>query len=168
MVFGVCVRSSNLISCCLSLVAGVSRGRGDPGGDRVDEQRVSRPRWSEWTNAMRFDRAAKRWQQALSDAALWAVVRALSFRCVVEAVRSAMRFADAHAVDPSRAGSVPGFREDWAAALKVPKSVYARERARAMSRHCGCPCRTFGTAFVRADLGCTFDPGDDLGCFGSV
>ena len=77
-----------------------------------------------------------------------------------------MRFADAHAVDPSRAGSVPGFREDWAAALKVPKSVYARERARAMSRHRGCPYRTFCTAFAWADLRRTFDLDNDLRRFG--
>ena len=164
--FGACARSPNLISCCLSLVAGVSRGRGDPGGDRVDEQRASHPRWSEWTSAIRFERAAERWQQALSDAALWAVVRALSFRCAVEAVGSAMRLADAHAVDPSRAGSMPGFHVGWAAALEVPKSVYARERARAMSRHRGCPYRTFCTAFAWADLRRTFDLDNDLRRFG--
>jgi hypothetical protein len=39
---------------------------------------------------------------------------------------------------------------------------------RAMSCHRECPCRTFCKAFVRADIGCTFDLGDDLGRFGSV
>ena len=77
-----------------------------------------------------------------------------------------MRLADAHAVDPSRAGSVPGIRVDCAAALEVLESLRARERTRAMSRHRGCPCRTFCTAFARADLGRTFDLDNDLRRFG--
>ena len=68
----------------------------------------------------------------------------------------------------SRVGSMPGLSVHRAAALNVLESLHAHERARAMSRHRGCPCRTFCTAFARADLGRTFDPGDDLRCFGHV
>jgi hypothetical protein len=79
-----------------------------------------------------------------------------------------MRLADVHAVDPSHARSVPKIRVDCAAAPKVLECLHVRERARAMPHHCGYPHRTFCMAFARADLGCIFDPGDDLECFGHV
>jgi hypothetical protein len=64
-----------------------------------------------------------------------------------------------HSEGFSRAGSVPGVGVDLAAALVARKSLLARARACAMSSYCGCPRRTFCTAFgfaptpnARADL----------------
>ena len=55
-----------------------------------------------------------------------------------------------------RVGSMSGISVHREAALNVLESLHAHERARAMSRHRGCPCCTFCTAFARADLGRTF------------
>ena len=84
----------------------------------------------------------------------------------VQAVGSALVLRHAQDVDPSRAVSVPGTHVDWPVALDVLLSLDARERARAVSRTPGAPCRTICTAFARADLGRTFDLDNDLRRFG--
>jgi len=101
-------------------------------------------------------------------AALWAAVLPLSFDAHVGAVGACLDLKDVHAVAHCRAGSVSELCMDWEAALGVLQGLHESVRARAMSCHRECPCRTFCEAFVRADLGCTFDLGGDLGRFGSV
>jgi hypothetical protein len=76
-----------------------------------------------------------------------------------------MRILWASAVRDQCPGSVWTWQPLW---LGARKSLLARARACAMSSYCGCPRRTFGTAFARADLGSTVEPAHALWCFGHV
>ena len=71
-------------------------------------------------------------------------------------------------VGSSHAGSERWARADRAGALSARESSHVCMRACVPSCYRDASMCTFGRAFVRADLRCTFDPGDDLGRFGSV
>ena len=60
-----------------------------------------------------------------------------------------MRIANVHAVGPSRAGSVPGVRVDWAAALHMLESLHACMRSRVTLCHRGAVRAGYGATGVQ-------------------
>ena len=73
----------------------------------------------------------------------WACPQCMSLSCVHLNSLGEVGRGHVHVVSFSRAGSVPGVRVDWAAALHMLESLHACMRSRVTLCHRGCGVRTF-------------------------